>query len=87
MSEHEVEIDIDDPSAIFAETMGEARISEHVLASLPDGGASLSAAIKAAARADLAAVVEDDVDGRTAGPISEPEAGRFTTTRHFFLIS
>lgn len=47
MSEHEVEIDIDDPAAIFAETMGEARISEHVLASLPDGGASLSSAIKA----------------------------------------
>lgn len=42
-----VEIDIDDPAAIFAETKGEARISAETLGSLPDGGASLASAIKA----------------------------------------
>lgn len=41
-----VEIDVDDPAAIFREQKGEARISEHELAALPDAGASFAAAIR-----------------------------------------
>jgi len=52
-----------------------------------EGFFRLSALINAAARADFAASVEDDEDGRTTSSSSEPEAGRFTTTRHSFLIS
>lgn len=47
MSECEIEIDMEDPTAIFAESKGEARISEHELAALPDGGASFAGALKA----------------------------------------
>jgi len=48
MSEHEIAIDIDDPTEIFAESKGEARIDEHELAAIgPAGVATLIAAIKA----------------------------------------
>lgn len=45
--EHIIEINVDDPAAIFAESHGEARISEHELAALPDAGVAFGAAISA----------------------------------------
>lgn len=41
----DVEIDLDDPAAIFAEPHGEAHISADSLGALPDGGASFARAI------------------------------------------
>jgi hypothetical protein len=34
MSDHTIAVDLDDPTAIFAEKQGEARIDEHELATL-----------------------------------------------------
>lgn len=45
VSEHLVEIDVNDPAAIFAERQGEARISEHDLAAID--GVAFGAAITA----------------------------------------
>lgn len=42
-----VEIDMDDPAAIFAEPKGSVEISAETLGTLPDGGASIAGVIRA----------------------------------------